>query len=75
MGSEMCIRDRIKEMLVSYARKLRRFDILEADFNADANDAFHKIFEKLRREQGYPNSRDVIREFEEWLKVRLKSKG
>ena len=69
------LRARIKEMLVSYARKLRRFDILEADFNADANDAFHKIFEKLRREQGYPNSRDVVREFEEWLKVRLKSKG
>lgn len=66
------LRAEIKKMLLEYAKRLNRYDILEADFNSEANDAFHRIFEKLRMEQGYPSSKDVIREFEEWLKLKLK---
>jgi len=70
------LRGDIKQMLVDYAQKTNRMTgrngILEADFVVEANDIFHRIFSKLMEETGYPNTKDVRREFENWLKSRIK---
>ncbi|MCD6547413.1 MAG: type II/IV secretion system ATPase subunit [Nanoarchaeota archaeon] len=70
------LRSDIKQMLVDYAEKTGRITgprgLLEADFVVEANDMFHRIFDKLREETGYPESKDVKREFENWLKNRIK---
>ena len=70
------LRGDIKQMLVDYAHKTGRITgkngILEADFVVEANDAFHRIFSKLEEERGYPDSKDVKKEFENWLKSRIR---
>ena len=70
------LRGDIKKMLVDYAVKSNRVTgkngLLEADFVVEANDVYHNIFSRLSKENGYPNSKDVKREFESWLKSRIK---
>ena len=70
------LRGDVKQMLVDYARKTGRITgprgLLEADFVVEANDMFHRIFERLRRETGYPDSKEVMSEYERWLKARIK---
>jgi type IV secretory pathway ATPase VirB11/archaellum biosynthesis ATPase len=68
------LRARIKQMLVDYSTKLNNNEMLEADFVVEANDQFHKIFEDLTEKTGYPESKDVLYRFENWLKLRLKGK-
>ena len=71
------LRSKAKQMLVDYARKTNRITgqkgLLEADFIVEANDMFHRTFEKLRKETGYPDSKEVLSDYERWLKVRIKS--
>lgn len=69
------LRAQQKKMLVDYARHFNRFDILEADFVVQANDVFHRIFERQKEEFGYPESKEVLAEFENWLRQRLKKYG
>jgi type IV secretory pathway ATPase VirB11/archaellum biosynthesis ATPase len=66
------LRTKVKQMLVDYARKTGNREILEADFVVQANEQFHRIFERLKKE-GYPKPKDVLYEFEDWLKVKVKS--
>ncbi len=70
------LRGEIKDMLRKYAEKTGRITgpngLLEADFVVEANDIFHRIFDNLREETGYPESKEVLREFEVWLKSRIK---
>ncbi|MDD5182263.1 MAG: type II/IV secretion system ATPase subunit [Candidatus Nanoarchaeia archaeon] len=69
------LRGELKEMLVNYANKTRLIEgpkgLLESNFVVEANDAFHNIFSRLSTENGYPDKRDVLREFETWLKSRI----
>jgi flagellar protein FlaI len=68
------LRTKIKSMLVDYSEKTRSNSVIEADFVVDANDQYHRIFDKLREETGYPNTKDVLSDFESWLKMRLRGK-
>ena len=72
------LRGKVKQMLVDYAVKTGvptgEKGLLEADFVVDANDSFHLIFNKLRQEYGYPDSKDVLREYEIWLKEKIKKR-
>lgn len=68
------LRSNIKNMLVDYSNKIKSNYILESDFVVDANDQFHRIFDKLKEETGYPDSKDVLSEFESWLKVRIRGR-
>lgn len=72
------LRGDVKEMLKNYAEKTGRITgpdgLLEAKFVVEANDIFHRIFDRLRREVGYPESKDVLNEFENWLKLKIKKK-
>lgn len=71
------LRGDIKKMLVDYAVKVNAITgkkgLLEAEFVVEANDMFHHIFSKLKEEKGYPDSKEVLKEFEYWLKKRIKS--
>ncbi len=66
------LRARVKKMIVDYAEKTGIDELYEADFVVEANDAFHKIFSKLTSEVGYPESSDVLRLYEDWLKQRIR---
>ncbi len=66
------LRSKVKEMLVNYANKLRNYEILEANFNIKANEKFHEIVENKIKEVGYPESKEVLEEFEAWLKKEVK---
>ncbi len=70
------LRGNIKEILMKYAEKTKRITgpngLLEADFVVESNDKFHLIFNKLMEENGYPDSKDVLNEYESWLKLRIK---
>ncbi len=69
------LRGDVKKMLVDYSEKYNLPQILEANFVVEANDEFHNIFSRLRDEIGYPDNKDVLEEFENWLKLRLKKYG
>ncbi len=70
------LRGEIKEILRKKAEKIGRTTgadgLLEADFVVESNDMFHRIFNELREETGYPESKDVKDRFEQWLKSRIK---
>jgi hypothetical protein len=59
-------------MMLDYGKKSNNPLMLESDFIVNANDQYHKIFDQLTSETGYPNSEDVVREFEHWIKMRAK---
>ena len=65
------LRAAIKEKLVDYAVKNKMDWLLEAKFVVLANDAYHKIFDKVREEVGIDNKR-ILSEWEEWLKEEAK---
>jgi len=66
-------------MLMKYAEKTKRITgpngLLEADFIVEANDKFHLIFNKLMEENGYPESKDVLKKYDTWLKARIRKGG
>lgn len=66
------LRAKLKDMIRNYSEKSSTPEIMEADFVVQANDQYHKIFEELTRETGYPESKDVIYNFENWLKLKIK---
>lgn len=71
------LRTKIKQLMLDYGIKSGNPLMLESDFIVTANDQFHKIFDDLTNETGYPDSNDVTREFEHWIKMKSKemSKG
>ncbi len=66
------LRTRTKELIKDYAEKSGVMELYEADFMVEANDAFHKIFDRLSSEMGYPETKDVLRLYEAWLKEKVK---
>ncbi len=61
------LRGKIKEEIVNKSLELNKPAIMEAEFNALANNAFHKISEDIRSEFGLPLSDRVLPKFIEWL--------
>jgi type IV secretory pathway ATPase VirB11/archaellum biosynthesis ATPase len=72
---EIVNRSKACELIVKYAAGNKKPEFLESDFMVVASDAYHKFFEKLKNEQGYPESRDLLFLFEEWLKSMVKKSG
>ncbi len=66
------LRGDIIKMIHDYHEKTGKQEILEADFVTRSNDVFHRIFEKLQEETGYPEPKDVKTEFEKWLRQKIK---
>ncbi len=60
------LRKKLKEELLEAAEKLKRPDMLEADFVLEANDAFHKIADEVK------NNKQIYSEWKSWLNAKLK---
>jgi hypothetical protein len=73
--NEVVQRSKIVELIVKYSIDNKLPDMLESDFIISANDYYHKIFEKLKQEQGYPEGSDMLALFEDWLKESVKKRG
>lgn len=66
------LRAKIKKMLVDYSKKLKRQELLEAEFVVKSNNSFHNISDEVKREVGLPLSKYVLERFEKWLKKEVK---
>jgi hypothetical protein len=68
------LRAKIKEEIVKTAEKLKNPNILEAEFNTSANQAFHRISDEIRKEVGLPMSERVFPEWQKWLNEEIKKR-
>jgi flagellar protein FlaI len=66
------IRAQMKEALIKYAEKLKRPEIMEADWVIRSNSMYHIISEAVRKETGFPDPKVVYSKWEAWLKKQLK---
>jgi flagellar protein FlaI len=69
------LRQKIKEEIVSTAKKTGDNNLLEADFIVQSNDSFHRISEKIGEEIGLPMSDRVFPEWKKWLERNVKRVG
>jgi len=68
------LRAKIKKEIVEIFKKTGNEKILEAEFNAWSNDAFHKISDRITGEVGLPISERVFPEWQKWLNTAIKGK-
>ncbi|MBL7169396.1 MAG: Flp pilus assembly complex ATPase component TadA [Candidatus Aenigmarchaeota archaeon] len=68
------LRGKIKERMLEYANKLKRKEILEADWIVAANDMFHMSSEDVKREVGSLDSELIFKKWDNWFKEQLKQK-
>jgi type IV secretory pathway ATPase VirB11/archaellum biosynthesis ATPase len=61
------LRSKIKEETVVLAEKLKRPEILEAEFTVMSNNAFHQISEAVSKEFGLPFSEKVLPKWKAWV--------
>jgi len=66
------LRAKIKETIVTTAKKLNRPDVLEAPFNIASNDQFHRVSEQVREEVGRLDSERIFFAWNEWFQRELK---
>jgi 23S rRNA A2030 N6-methylase RlmJ len=66
------LRAKVKQTIVNMAEKARKPEILEADFVVRANDMFHIISDKIRKEHGELVSDEIYRRWESWMRKELK---
>jgi type IV secretory pathway ATPase VirB11/archaellum biosynthesis ATPase len=66
------LRANVKQELVSTANKLKKPELLEANFTVMANDEFHRISEAVREQVGALDSKKILAEWTEWLKRAVK---
>ena len=68
------LRAKVKQEIVDVANKLNKPELLEAEFNALSNDAFHKISDQIGQEIGLPLGDKVFPEWQKWLNQKIKGK-
>ncbi|MBU1974967.1 MAG: type II/IV secretion system ATPase subunit [Nanoarchaeota archaeon] len=66
------LRQQIKQKLVDVAEEIRNPDMLEAAFVILANDEFHKISDKIKRETDTLNSKKIFLEWNDWLRSEIR---
>ncbi len=72
--SNIELRTKVKQTLVDFSEKLKRPDILEAEWVVKSNAKFHIIGEDIRNEIGFHDPKRLYNEWLGWLKSELKSK-
>ncbi|HDM05779.1 MAG TPA: hypothetical protein ENG34_00690, partial [Candidatus Aenigmarchaeota archaeon] len=70
--SNIELRAKVKKTIVDYAKKLKRKDILEADWSVRCNEMFHLISDEVRSELGELDSKEIYRRWLDWFKRELK---
>jgi len=68
------LRAKIKKEIVDVAEKLKRDDLLEADFNVLSNDAFHQISDEVTREIGLPLGEKVFPRWKKWFEEEVRGR-
>lgn len=66
------LRAKIKQTLMEQAQKLKRPELLEAEFVVPANDAFHRVSEQVREQTGALDSKKIFHDWNEWFKRAIK---
>lgn len=66
------LRGKIKQTMVDYAKKLNRFDILEADWTSESNEMFHLISDAVRQEVGSLDSKMIYIRWLKWFEDKLR---
>ena len=66
------LRAKIKETLVKLSEQLKMPELLEAGWVIRSNSEYHLIVEKLRTESGAAEPERIFKEWESWLKGKLK---
>lgn len=72
--SNIELRGKIKQAMVDYANKLNRKDTLEADWVSTSNEMFHMISDRVRKELGELDSKEIFKRWDEWFREELKRK-
>lgn len=70
--SNIELRGKIKQTIVDYAVKLKRPDVMEAEWTSKSNEMFHLIADDVRREIGSLDSKMIYDKWLEWFKKELK---
>ena len=66
------LRAKISQLILDYSNKTKNEKILESDFIVQSNDAYHKISERIAGEIGYATPSRVLKEYDNWLKTKLR---
>ncbi|MBS3054883.1 MAG: type II/IV secretion system ATPase subunit [Candidatus Aenigmarchaeota archaeon] len=66
------LRAKIKETTVEYAKKLKRDDILEADWTVNSNEMFHLFSDQSMQELGGLDSKVIYERWLNWYENKLK---
>ena len=66
------LRGNVKQKIVDYASKLKRKDILEAEWVVKSNDMFHMVSDDVKKEVGSLDSKEIFKKWEFWFKNELK---
>ncbi len=66
------LRAKIKEKLVETAEKESMLNLLEAEFTILANDEFHRISERVKKDRGFLDNNRIYLLWEDWLKKAVK---
>jgi len=69
--SNIELRGRIKQAMVDYAIKLKRMDILEAEWVSTSNEMFHIFSDNVNKELGSLDSEEIFKRWDEWFRSRL----
>ena len=68
------LRAKIKETLVKLSEKLKKPELMEADWVTRSNSEYHLLVERLREETGAADPKRVFGEWEKWVKEKLKQR-
>jgi len=68
------LRAKIKEEVVKTSERLNIPELLEAEFNAISNHAFHEISDEVSQEFGIPKSEEVFPKWRKWLEEQIKKR-
>ena len=66
--NNIMLRAKCKQAIVDISDKTGKPELLEADFTIEANDMFHKLLDKVKKETGKMDEERIFFDFNEWLK-------
>lgn len=72
LWGNIILRAKMKENLVNMSDKLKRNDLLEADFVIKANDEFHTICNEVKEDTGILDTKKILFLWNDWLKKEVK---
>jgi flagellar protein FlaI len=70
--SNIELRGKTKQTIVDYANKLKRPELLEAEWASKCNEMFHLVCDDVRREVGFLDSKIIYEKWLEWFKEGVK---